>query len=357
MNSRFQARGFTLIELLVVISIIGLLIALLIPAVQSARESARRAQCANNLKQIGLALCNYTDVFECLPPGRMMTYDPRYAGSNPPCTSLMVDKSLFVHVLPFVEGSALYNAINSSLTIFGWENQTARLVTTSIFACPSDPDAGMIREGYSLAIYAYGFAVPGQPYNVFFGSYTGMYGSLYLNAVPTPATGCKIPAEQLPQVNGAFNDLAQIRLSAFADGQSNTMVIVERALEPLRDALDSQKNSLYSQWGWLVSGNWGDSLSTAFYPPNMYRKVSPPGQRHFFAASSLHPGGLNALMGDGSVRFIKESISTWPFSLSTGSPLGIESTSSGAWTNVPPSGVWQALATRNGGEIVSAESF
>ena len=138
--------GYTLIELLASIAIISLLIAILLPAVQAGRESSRCAQCSNNLKQFGLALQNYHDAFGSLPPGRIKSYDPRYAGAKPPCTSSIVDKSLEVFVLRYMEQTTLYNAINQNLAIIGGENSTAHSIAVSSFACPSDPSAGWSRN-------------------------------------------------------------------------------------------------------------------------------------------------------------------------------------------------------------------
>ena len=98
-----KPRGMTLIEALVVITIAALLLALLLPAVQAAREAARRATCCNNLRQIAIAASSYHDTFDAYPPGRMMTYDRRFAGPSPPCTSPIVDKSFLVMILPQME--------------------------------------------------------------------------------------------------------------------------------------------------------------------------------------------------------------------------------------------------------------
>jgi len=243
--------GFTLIEVLVVISVISLLMALLLPAVQSAREAARRAQCGNNLKQIGIALHGYDDAFGSLPTGRTKTYDPRYSGANPPCTSRMVDKSFLVMLLPQLEQASLYNSINQSLTIFVAEKATAK-----------------------------------------------------------------------------FRKL---------DG-----------VDPL----------LFSRYGWYFSGNMGDTLFTTFYPPNMDMKVAAlAGPRQTFAASSLHPGGVNLLLGDGSVRFVKDTIDTWPFDQLTGQPVGATLNANGWWDGLPPFGVWQKLSTRAGGEAIDSSAY
>ncbi len=354
---RANRPGFTLIELLVVIAIISVLIGLLLPAVQAARETARRMQCITNLKQIGLAIHHYAGAFGSLPPGRFLTYDNRYTGANPPCTSTIVDKSLLVFLLPFLERQALYNAINHDLTILGAENTTIHAVAVSIFACPSDPESGRPRELDAGALAPYSPDPPNGRIRMVFTSYSGCFGSFYVNAIPRSTNNCRVPAPLLAQVDGVFNDVAPIGFASISDGLSHTLFVTEKATTTFR-ALDAVNPAIFPKQGWWTTGNWGDTLMTTFYPINMIQKVGlAVGTPHTFAASSLHPGGVNALMGDGSVRFIKVTIESWRFDPLTGVPLGAKLDPRGWWVNLPAPGIWQALGTRAGGEILSAEAF
>lgn len=357
-HRRTSHYGFTLIELLAVIAIIGLLVSLLLPAVQNAREAARRAQCTNNLRQIGLALHNYHDLFGSLPPGRMMTYDPRFSGPNPPCTSPIVDKGVFVMILPGMDQAPLYNSINQSLTILGYENRTIHSVVVGSYACPSDPASGRPREPDTRRMVDYGLAAPDERLMMVFSSYSACFGTYDVDAIPRPTKRCTVPSQIWAQVNGSFNDIAPIRMATVTDGLSQTIFMGEKATANLRQ-LDVLDPTIFGRYGWYITGNFGDTLFTTFYPPNMFKKVAPAagGRAHASAASSSHPDGLNVLMGDGSVRFIKDTIQSWPFNSSNGRPAGITRNSDGWWENPPPMGVWQALSTRSGGEIIGSDSF
>jgi len=346
--------GFTLIELLVAISIISLLIALVLPAVQSARESARRAQCSNNLKQFGLALQNYHDTIGSLPPGRIKSYDPRYAGPRAPCTSSIVDKSLEVFALGFMEQTTVYNAINQSLAIIGGENSTIHSIAISVFACPSDPSSGWARSLNPGALTQYG--VPDPAFMVFT-NYAGMIGSLPVVAQPLPRNNCVVPGPLIAQCNGVFNDLSPVSLASVTDGLSNTIFMAEKATTILQE-LNRLNPQYAAQHGWYITGNWGDTLVTNLYPPNACDMIAGASITAWTnSASSMHPGGLNVLLGDGSVRFIKDSIQSWPFDAISGNPAGASQNGQGAWVNLPASGVWQALSTRVGGEVVGNDAY
>ncbi len=351
-SSREACAGFTLIEVLVVISIISLLMALLIPAVQSAREAARRAQCANNLKQIGIALHAYHNTFDCFPPGRMKTYDPRFAGTNPPCTTQLIDKSFLVMVLPFVEQQPLYNSINQSATIFAYENRTIQATSVSSYMCPSDPEA-RVRRGDTTRMVGPGFIGADESLSVAFASYAGNFGSFDVFALPSVETGCRVAPELAAQADGCLSDVAPVRIASVLDGVANTIFASERANDRL-----PRSPKVFDRYGWYCSGNLGDTLFTTFYPPNMDRFVSRVvGARLAFAASSRHSGGVEVLMGDGSVRFVKESIQTWPSNPQTGFPIGAVQTTGGWWDHLPPEGVWQKLATRSGGETINSDEY
>jgi len=324
-------RGFTLIELLVVVAIIGLLVGLTIPAVQAAREAARRGQCANNLKQIGIALHGYHDAHASLPQGRLFSRDPRYVPVGDPCTGPF-DRSFLVAVLAQAEQTPLYNAINHDTTVFAPENGTARAATVGIYACPSDPDSGRPRAASldeGIVSIEYG--------PVTYTSYSGVMGATYSFALPDPRRGCLPDPEEVARADGSFNDLAPISVASVTDGLSQTMMVAEKSTTILRNLLDPHSPMAAERYGWWFVGQIGDTLVTAAYPPNNYRKAPPDHSGPWLSSpSSQHPGGVHVLMGDGSVRFIKETIDS---------------------PRQPGRGVWQKLATRNGGEIIDAEAY
>jgi len=326
--------GFTLIELLVITTIIGILVGLLLPAVQAAREAARRSRCANNLKQIGLALHGYQAGEGCLPPGRLQSRDPRYQVSGSPCFG-PPDRSFLVAILPFVDQAPLYDAINFNASILGPENNsTVYAAAVGIFACPSDPDSGRRRAG-SLPEPS-----PGPAPNlaqVVSTSYAAIMGTDISSARPDPNRGCLVDPQQVAKANGCFNDLAPITVASITDGLSQTMIVAEKSTTILGSLNDPFDPLAAEHYGWWFLGDIGYTLATTYYPPNAY-KVRPADDSRGWVSSpsSQHPGGIQALMGDGSVRFIKDTIQSY---------------------TPPRLGVWQKLATRSGGEVINSNDY
>jgi prepilin-type N-terminal cleavage/methylation domain-containing protein/prepilin-type processing-associated H-X9-DG protein len=320
MNQR--RSGFTLIELLVVIAIIAVLIALLLPAVQSAREAARRIQCTNNEKQLGLALHNYAGAYNVLPAAEMQFLGlPN--GSN---------FSAISQILPFMEQPALFNAINFSLFDTDPTNTTATLTNINGLICPSDPYNPSPTVGAQTN------------YMADMGS-----GIVWQNSLP--------PNTTLPPPNGVFYGNSATRLAEITDGLSNTGFFSERIvgdattgiISPIADVFfdpgapltpddamaQCQALNIYNpanQIPMIMGVPWidGQHITLHVTPPNtrscgffiVNRAVMPP--------SSKHPGGVNLLLGDGSVKFIKDSINLQ---------------------------VWRALGTRNVGEVISSDSY
>ena len=186
--------------------------------------------------------------------------------------------------------------------------------------------SGRPRDLDANALAPYGLAEPpSRRRQMVFTSYAGCTGSFEALALPLPSNQCKAPPLGVAQNNGCFNDLAPIRLGDISDGLSNTLFMAERSTTILQDLIDVDPTQ-FAKHGWYITGNWGDTLLTTFYPPNAYKKVAIGAvTAQVNTASSLHPGGLNALLGDGSVRFIKETIQSWPYDPISGNPIGIVS--------------------------------
>jgi prepilin-type N-terminal cleavage/methylation domain-containing protein/prepilin-type processing-associated H-X9-DG protein len=367
-------RGFTLIELLVVIAIIAVLISLLLPAVQSAREAARRAQCTNNLKQLGLAMANYESANGSFPMAFFWQWcnaqDAACAGSIGNAYGPMVA------LLPYYEQGPLWNAYNTSVPAFTAENSTIDGTGVATLWCPSDGSINGERFIYAGGIYD---TSPANPHPMCYTNYRGNWGYWTGDPDGRDNAGAATSAQRLQalqQFNGVIVpngyggageaaipsrkgvDRAPVRISGVTDGTSNTAAFSEIA-----HGLLSKTDGSFNCWNWWTSGNLGDSEYAHFYPINSQKKLNnlmSIDQAGTFvnSASSFHPGGVNVAFTDGSVRFIKESIDCWTFDPTTGYPLGVTRDVS-PWVVGPKAkiGVWQALASANGGEVISADAY
>ncbi len=355
MLTRSRRRGFTLIELLVVIAIIGVLISLLLPAVQSAREAGRRAQCINNLKQIGLAIHTYADTYQVLPPGK----GDNYLASVPGAASY-ARWSAQSQLLQFIEQGNLFNSINFSLPPEtpgmagdvpfmppyqnpGRQNATASLTMISTFLCPSDASSNLL------------------------GQWPG--GNNYLGNLQTWACDLSegyastIAPAETPQ--GVFYFRSSVRLASVSDGLSNTAFFSEKIRGTDINDPDARSDSLIISPAGIVDMDTAYNACQRMNPQTTtrltrrqgmswvmgemcctsYNHVAPPNSKTCAGTgfsgnmanmpmqvppSSRHPGGVNVLMGDGSARFVKSTVNV---------------------------GTWRAVGTRAGGEAISSDSY
>jgi prepilin-type N-terminal cleavage/methylation domain-containing protein/prepilin-type processing-associated H-X9-DG protein len=357
-RTRSGREGFTLIELLVVIAIIGVLIALLLPAVQAAREAARRAQCVNNLKQLALAAQNYHDTNGVFPGGSYSQFaQPHKYPENFSC---------FVRLLNFTEQSPIYNAINFNLTSSNVENITISGVALNILLCPSDTNLTPVAIQPPPAFGT----VPGWSFNQVFplppGTWLQQFASYGGNAGTFDfGYNTSFGAAEFAMYNGVIYNDSSVKIADITDGTSNTFIFGEHSHGNL---FKFDPNFAVSDNSWN-SGRWYDTLFATYYPPN----VNPGStgqtygdtQNYYYptAATSQHPGGANFAFCDGSVRFIKNSIQNWQFNpSSTGAhgwlPNGV-TYANFIYTINPGTqmGVYQALSTRSFGEVISADSY
>lgn len=357
----YWKRGFTLVELLVVIAIIGILIALLLPAVQAAREAARRSQCTNNLKQQCLGALNYENVYKVLPAGMGGTNGPgwgsceqRGAGGNQ--NGMM---SAFIPLLPYCEQKPLYDQISHPLTDSGgtWNawgphgfqgSYPPYQTLVPAFLCPSDGAGQSYAGSYPTRI-----------------NYATSQGDTIQNVLTTSPSNAR----------GVFHRYIYCSLAEITDGTSNTIGFSEHAIFRKQNALhgayaiDGGVNNNPAQClthlgpSNTITGadnsdhydtigrSWayGGGLTTGFttvLPPNSPKCAPSKGEWNWalIPPDSYHPGGVNGAMMDGSVRFISETINCGNISEKdpTISPTRTDS----------PYGVWGAMGTKGGGEAL-----
>jgi prepilin-type N-terminal cleavage/methylation domain-containing protein/prepilin-type processing-associated H-X9-DG protein len=341
-----SSRGFSLIELLVVLAIISVLIGLLLPAVQNAREAARRSQCASNLRQIGLALHQYHETYQTLPPGRFFASDPRLVpGGDPLCKTQMGDRSFTVAILPYLDRQAQYDQFNFQVATICPENSTSCGKVPGTYLCPSDGAAGADSFPQGCATKGYLYQV-GWPIGR--SSYGGNAGPLPWRAMPTDFSDCKLSPAHEAQQQGIFVQGRVIRLRDIADGIGKTAFVGETAYSA---AKRFNPGAYYEEANFWVAGGIGLTMGHSLQPPNFGRGVSAAD----YAMSGFkaeHPNGLQMLFGDGSVSFITENLDSWPMQ-TDGTPLGSSYGPVNLWLNLPPTGIWQGLCTRAGGESVN----
>ena len=308
MKIKQHRSGFTLVELLVVIAIIGILIGMLLPAVQQVREAARRIQCGNNVRQLALGLMNYESAQMELPAGWMTESDdvldePGWGWS--------------ARILPFVEAGNLYQQIDFDSEIAADHNLDAINQNVPLFTCPSDPADDII----DLDVHIEGEHDHGDddddhededgddddhehdgPILAGRSNYSGVFGSNEIEDSPSDG-------------NGIFFAGKEMKFGQISDGLSNTMLVGER------------RNDLGTiSWVGVVDSvdeKFARIVGAADHPPN-----HPDG--HFEDFRSYHTGGVNVVLGDGSVHFIIDEVNELEF---------------------------QALATRAGGEVISGDVF
>ncbi len=334
-----KPHGFTLVELLVVIAIIGILVALLLPAIQAAREAARRTQCVNNLKQLGVALHNYHDSYKALPAWSV----------KPAATHSYI--SGLVALLPYVEQSAIYNEITSTTTIDGVTyppydkyvpsaGYTPYRETIAAYLCSSDPESAQ-KTTYGRNSYC--FSV---------GDWTPHYGDT--------------------STRGPFGRLVWFPFAAITDGLSNTIAMGEHCIgtaglaktrfaslqatavgtnptlnKPIvcmglvgGDGLYTVASSTAFGWSYSFGFPGSTQINTILPPngPNCCRLQTDYADRMLAPPSSYHPGGVNVVLCDGAVTFVTDSIDT--------GNLAVGSVAVGG----SPYGVWGALGTKDGAE-------
>ncbi len=343
---RMRRRGFTLIEVLVVIAIIGILIGLLLPAVQRVRETAARTQCQNNLKQLGLAMHNYAGTFGTLPPAFMTSVPPAWSGLPP----YFFSWSALAELNPFLEQTNIYRTMDLTQPIYvppnfniSPANQFAVQQVVKLFLCPSDR--------MQPVSAAYGEPTIGPTnYAVCVGTGTTNGGPPFGSPLNSDGMFMAGNGQRVTDVTDGTSNTAMMSESLLGEGPENAggpMPDIPNAVQlvyaytgfgtPLSDAAcgaASEWNVANRRGFMWASGEMRCASYNHYYPPNaatydcVTNDLTTFTSMAFRAARSNHPGGVNLLLGDGSVRFVSQAISL---------------------------GTWRAVATRAGGEVIGSD--
>ncbi len=327
-------HGFTLIELLVVIAIIAILIALLLPAVQQAREAARRTQCKNHLKQVALAIHNYESSFTMLPPSVCLDLGPAVTGNNGAW-------SIHGRILPYLDQASLQNLVDPTIA---WDFQLAiNGIKIPVYSCPSDPNSERIRD-----------TGVGRPL-LFPTTYGFVYGTWFVFDPVTKTTG-----------DGAFAPNARHRMASFTDGTSNTMMVAEvKAWTPYR------RNGGPGAAAIPTTSTWATVVASGMEFKDTGHTEWPDGRVHHEGVTTVF--GPNAQVGcsNGAVNYLECDYNSWQEGKNglTGSPTYAAITSRSFHEGMVQAammdgtvraisenidlGIWRALGTRAGGEVVS----
>ena len=306
---RRRVRAFTLVELLVVIAIIGILIALLLPAVQAAREAARRMSCTNNLKQIALAVANYESALKTYPPSRIIF--------TPPDSSRKTVNGLLTLILPFIEQTNLAEFYDYGKGFDHADNQQAVNMPIAVYQCPSVPGTRV------MSIYnrfARGEETPS--------GYTAQATDYMHPRVTMDFDGSSVGSGALADETISSGAAQPRKPRDITDGLSNTILMLESAGHPVNYILRHKNDSPPDYFGWY--GEWPDTVGMFVVPysadgttPTFIHPAAggggTPGGTCIMncnnnqAPYSFHSGGINVALCDGSVRFLSESMEALTF--------------------------------------------